>query len=120
MTADPTRPLPERWNAQGPPGPPSPTRRRRRRWPIITAITVVVILLLLVVVDQVAKAYTENQIASQFQSSVGLSGKPRVTIQDFPFLPQLISRDFHTVNITASNETIPVTSAARDCSRSPA
>ena len=53
-----------------------------------------------------AKAYTENQIASQFQSSVGLSGKPSVTIQDFPFRLQLISRDFHTVNITASNETI--------------
>ena len=111
MTADPTHPLPERWNAQGSPGPPSPARGRRRRWPIIIAIRVVVILLLLAVADQVAKAYTENQIASQFQSSVGLSGKPRVTIQDSPFLPQLISRDFHTVNITASNETIPVNSA---------
>jgi hypothetical protein len=110
MTADPARPLAERRNAQGPPGPPPPARRRRRRWPIITAITVVVILLLLAVVDQVARAYTENQVAGQFQSSVGLAGKPKVTIQGSPFLPQLISRDFHTVNITASNETITVNS----------
>lgn len=110
MTADPTHPLPERWNAQGSPGPPSPARGRRRRWPIITAITVVVILLLLVVSDFVAKAYTENQMASQFQSSLELSGRPDVTIQGFPFGTQLIARDFKTVNVTASNETINVNS----------
>ncbi len=110
MTAGPTRPLPEQRNAQGPPGPPSPARGRRRRWPIITAITVVVILLLLVVSDFVAEAYTENQMASQFQSSLELSGRPDVTIQGFPFWTQLIARDFKTVKVTASNETINVNS----------
>ena len=96
-----SRPPPAwRWNARDPPGPPSPAGRRRR-WPIITA-------------DAGGRHPAArggrrpggqglHQIASQFQSSVGLSGKPGVTIQDSPFLPQLISRDFHTVNITASN-----------------
>jgi hypothetical protein len=110
MNAEPTRPLPEWWNTPGPPGPPQPTRRRRRRGPLIAAITVLVILVLLVVADFVAKAYTENQMASQFQSSMGLSGKPKVTIHGFPFLTQLASRDFKTVDITASNETISVSS----------
>jgi LmeA-like phospholipid-binding len=110
MTAEPTRPLPEWWNAPPPPGAPPPTRPRRRRWPLITGITVLVILVLLVVLDFVAKAYTENQMASQFQSSVGLSGKPDVTIQGFPFLTQLASRDFRTVNITATNETVTASS----------
>ena len=119
MSSEPTRPLPEWWDAQGPPGPPGPPaspgpppviRRRRRRGPIIALITVVAILVILVVGDRVANAYTENQMASQFQSSVGLSGKPHVTIQGFPFLTQLIGRDFHTVDITATNETITASS----------
>jgi len=108
MSADPTRPLPEWWNAQEPPGPPPQERRRRRRGPLIALITVVVIIVLLVVSDFVAKAYTENQMASQVQSSLGLSGKPDVTIQGFPFWTQLIARDFKTVDVTASNETVNV------------
>jgi len=85
---------------QGPP--PARVRRRRRKWPLITLI---VIVLVLVVGDRVANAYTENQFASQFQSSLELSGKPHVTIQGFPFLTQLAARDLRTVDITASNET---------------
>jgi hypothetical protein len=83
-------------------------RRRRRRWPLITLI---VIVLVLVIGDQAAKAYTENQMASQIQSSLGLSGKPHVTIQGFPFLTQLAARDFRTVNVNASDETIKASSA---------
>ena len=93
--------------AQGYQGPP-PRRRRRRRWPLITLIVIVVIL---VVGDRAANAYTENQMASQIQSSLGLSGKPSVTIQGFPFLTQLAARDFRTVDINASNETITSSSA---------
>jgi len=85
---------------QGPP--PARVRRRRRKWPLITLI---VIILVLVVGDRVANAYTENQMASQVQSSLDLSGKPQVTIQGFPFLTQLAARDFRTVDVTASNET---------------
>ena len=83
-------------------GPPPRMRRRRRRWPWITLI---VIILLLVGADRAAAAYAENQMASQFQSSLNLSGKPSVTIQGFPFLTQVAARDFKTVNISASNET---------------
>jgi LmeA-like phospholipid-binding len=130
MSADPTRPLPQWREPQGPPpgpspwepqapppvpppfeaqeppgpgqGPPRMARRRRRRWPWITLI---VIVLILVVGDRVALAVTENQMASQFQSSVGLSGKPHVTIQGFPFLTQLAARDFRTVDINATDDT---------------
>jgi hypothetical protein len=110
MSADPTQPLPQ-WNQQGPQGPPAFTvPPRRRRGPRIALITVIVIILVLVVADFAAKAYTENQMASQVQSSLGLSGKPKVTIQGFPFLTQLAARDFKTVNVTASNETVNVNS----------
>ena len=88
--------------AHGYQGPPGRVRRRRRKWPLITLI---VIILVLVVGDRVANAYTENQMASQVQSSLDLSGKPQVTIQGFPFLTQLAARDFRTVDVTASNET---------------
>jgi LmeA-like phospholipid-binding len=64
-----------------------------------------VIVLVLVVGDRVALAITENEIASQFQSSAGLSGKPHVVIQGFPFLTQLAARDFRTVDINATDET---------------
>ena len=94
--------------AQGYQGPPPRRRRRRRRWPLITLIVIVVIL---VVGDRAANAYTENQMASQIQSSLGLSGKPSVTIQGFPFLTQLAARDFRTVDVNASNETITASSA---------
>ena len=86
-------------------------RRRRRRGPLIAVITVIVILVLLVVSDRVANAYAENQMASQVQSSLGLSGKPDVTIHGFPFWTQLIAHDFKTVTVTASNETINSASA---------
>ena len=88
--------------AQGYQGPPARARRRRRRWPWITLI---VIVLVLVIGDRVANAYAEDQMASQIQSSLALSGKPHVTIQGFPFLTQLAARNFKTVNVNASNET---------------
>src|SRR5271166_3080927 len=94
--------------AQGYQGPPPRMRRRRRRWPLITLIVIIVVL---VGGDRAAKAITENQMASQVQSSLGLSGKPDVTIQGFPFLTQLAARDFRTVDVNASNETITASSA---------
>jgi hypothetical protein len=87
--------------AQGYQGPARP-RRRRRRWPLITLIVIIVVL---VVGDRAANAYAEDRMASQFQSSLALSGKPHVTIQGFPFLTQLAARNFKTVDVNASNET---------------
>jgi hypothetical protein len=109
MSADPTRPLPEWSQTQGPAEPPTimvRRRRRRRKGPLIALITLIVIIVLLVVSDRVANAYAENQMASQFQSSLALSGKPHVTIQGFPFWTQLIAHEFNQVDITANNETI--------------
>ena len=63
------------------------------------------IVLVLVAADRGALAITENAMASQFQSSVGLSGKPHVSIPGFPFLTQLAARDFNTVNVSATDET---------------
>jgi hypothetical protein len=77
-------------------------RRRRRRWPWITLIVIIIVL---IGADRAANAYTEDQMASQMQASLALSGKPHVTIQGFPFLTQLAARDFHTVDVSASNET---------------
>ncbi len=113
MSADPTQPVPDWWQqAQPPQGPPppvvAPRRRRGRRRALIIVIVIIVVL---VVGDRVAAAYTENQFASQFQSSLDLSGKPHVNIAGIPFLTQLAARDFHTVTITASNETINSSSA---------
>src|SRR5215470_11158147 len=88
--------------AQGYQGPPARTRRRRRRWPWITLL---VIVLVLVGGDRAAKAYAEDRMASQVQSSLALSGKPNVTIQGFPFLTQAVARTFNTVDVNASNET---------------
>ena len=87
---------------QGYQGPPARVRRRHRRWPWITLL---VIVLVLVGGDRAAKAYAENQMASQVQSSLALSGKPNVTIQGFPFLTQVAARTFNTVDVNASNET---------------
>jgi len=115
MSADPTRPLPEWWQTQGQ-GPAEPPtfviqKKRRRKGPLIALITVIVILVLLVVSDRVGNAYAENQMASQIQSSLGLSGKPDVTIHGFPFWTQVIAHNFKNVTVTASNETINSASA---------
>jgi hypothetical protein len=104
MSFEPTQPLPT--GRQSPGYPPPRARRRRRRWPIITGAVVVLVIVLLVVADRVANGVAESQMASQFQTSVGLSGKPSVSIGGFPFLTQLLSKDFNTVNISASNESV--------------
>ena len=101
----PQDPPPPAWQAQGAYGPipVSPViRRRRRRWPWITLLVIVVFL---VAADRVALVLTENAMATNFQQSVGLSGKPHVVIQGIPFLTQLAARDFRTVDINATNET---------------
>jgi LmeA-like phospholipid-binding len=76
--------------------------RRRHRGLTITAVVVVVLLVLLVVADRVAAGIAENVAASQIKSA-GFPVKPKVNIEGFPFLTQLAARDFHKVDITASN-----------------
>jgi hypothetical protein len=78
-------------------------RRRRGRGWIALLVTLIVLAVLFVVGDQIAKAYAQNMIASKLESSSGLTTKPSVTIEGFPFLTQLAAHDIRTVDISASN-----------------
>jgi hypothetical protein len=75
-------------------------RRRRRGRGLIVAV--VVIIVLLVAADFAAKAVAENVLASKIEQE-GLSTRPDVTIDGFPFLTQVARRDFTEVQINASN-----------------
>ena len=115
MSNEPTRPMPSNWQNQPyRPAPGNlagggavPAPRRRKRWPLITTIVVLVLVGLAVGGDRVAAAIAENQMASQIQTQTqqqaGISVKPNVTIEGFPFLTQLLAHDFNTVDISASN-----------------
>jgi hypothetical protein len=81
----------------------APRRRRRRRGWIALAVTLVVLAVLFVVGDQIAKSYAQNMIATKLESSSGLTTKPSVTIEGFPFLTQVAAHDIRTVDISASN-----------------
>jgi hypothetical protein len=54
--------------------------------------------------DQVAKTYAQNDIAQQVQQS-GLSAKPSVSVEGWPFLTQVLAHDLKTVDISANNVT---------------
>lgn len=82
----------------------SPVRRRRRRWPIVLTVVIVLILAVLGIGDQVAKSVAQNTIAQKVQSS-GLSAKPSVSIEGWPFLTQLAAKDIKTIDISANNVT---------------
>jgi LmeA-like phospholipid-binding len=76
-----------------------PPKRRRGRKALIWVISVLV---LLVVLDFGAKAFAESQAATQIQKQ-GFPKKPSVSIAGFPFLTQVISRDFEQVTISSSD-----------------
>jgi hypothetical protein len=81
-----------------------PRRRRRRRGLIALVVVLVVILAILGIGDQIAKAYAQNRIAQQIQSS-GLNAKPSVSIEGWPFLTQVAAHDVKAIDISASNVT---------------
>ena len=79
--------------------------RRVRRY----ATVLVILIVLLVALDFAARVVAENVIASKIEHQ-GLQHKPDVTIDGFPFLTQVASRDFQRVNLTAADQTAgPVT-----------
>jgi hypothetical protein len=84
---------------------PPPGRRRRRRGGRALIIVIVLLLILVGVGDQIAKSVTQNQIAQKIQTSAGLSAKPSVNIEGWPFLTQLAAKDFKTMDLNASNVT---------------
>ena len=79
-------------------------RRRRKRWPIVLTVVIVLILAILGIGDQVAKSVAQNTIAQKIQSS-GLSAKPSVSIEGWPFLTQVAAHDVKTIDISGNNET---------------
>ena len=76
--------------------------RRRRRWPAIVAGLVVVVVLGLVALDRAAAAYAASQAAQQMKAQ-GFPGDPHVTMEGFPFLTQVASRNLQDVHVTANN-----------------
>ena len=82
-----------------------PPRRRRRRHPLAWLVVVLVVILAIAGIgDQVAKAYAQNDIAQQVKQA-GLSAKPSVTVEGWPFVTQVLAHDLKTVDISANNVT---------------
>jgi hypothetical protein len=79
---------------------------RRRRHPFVW-LTVVLVLLLIIlgIGDQVFRVYAQNQAAQQIQQQSGLSAKPSVRIEGWPFLTQVLAHDLKAVDISATNVT---------------
>jgi hypothetical protein len=79
---------------------PSSGGRRGRRY----VIALVIIVVLLVAIDFAARAVAENVMANKIEQQ-GLQHKPDVSIDGFPFLTQVASRDFGQVNLAAADQT---------------
>jgi hypothetical protein len=77
--------------------------RRRRRHPLrIVIIVLIVIIGLLVAADVAARAFAENKAASEIQQQ-GFPKKPSVDIEGFPFLTQVLARDFKTITVSSTD-----------------
>jgi hypothetical protein len=70
----------------------------------VLAILLGVLVVLAVAADSIARSVAENRVAAQIQQQ-GFPTKPTVTIEGFPFLTQVASRDVHQVRIGARNVT---------------
>jgi hypothetical protein len=83
-----------------------PQVRRRRRWPWVLLIVLLVLVGLAVAADRIALSVAEDRAASALQSSQGLSHKPDVTVEGFPFLTQLVAGSFGEVIVSANDVTV--------------
>lgn len=79
-------------------------RRRSRRRLRITVIILIILVALLTGLDFGARAFAESRVAAELQQQ-GFPKKPSVSIAGFPFLTQVIGRDFRDVQIRSSNVT---------------
>jgi LmeA-like phospholipid-binding len=81
----------------------APARGGRRRRPMRTVLIIVIVLIgVLVAADFGAKAFAQGKLASEIQSH-GFPKKPDVSIGGFPFLTQLVGRDFRSVTISSGD-----------------
>jgi hypothetical protein len=63
----------------------------------------VIIIVVLVVLDFAARVAAENVMANKIEQQ-GLQHKPSVTIEGFPFLTQVASRNFQQINLKAADQ----------------
>jgi hypothetical protein len=77
----------------------APRKRSRGRKAVVW---IIVVLALLVGLDFGAKAFAQNEAAIQIQKQ-GFPKKPSVSIAGFPFLTQVITRNFHQITISSSD-----------------
>jgi hypothetical protein len=70
------------------------------------AITLVVLVVLLVAADRIGNYIAERSAADTIESSQGLSSRPNVDINGFPFLNQLATGKFDKITVTAKD--VPV------------
>ncbi|AXI78300.1 LmeA family phospholipid-binding protein [Peterkaempfera bronchialis] len=71
-----------------------------RAWHKLT-IALVILAGLLVAADRFAVGVADDKVAEQIQSRKGLSAKPDVSIQGFPFLTQVLAKKLDSVNLSA-------------------
>jgi hypothetical protein len=69
----------------------------------IILIVVVILGGLFVAADRIAVNVAENKAAEQAQSSEGLSQKPKISIEGFPFLTQVVGSKLDDVKISAKD-----------------
>jgi LmeA-like phospholipid-binding len=82
-------------------GPPAEPGRRRGHGLRNTVIVVLALIVVLIGLDRLAVFYVQGRIASAIQQQ-GFPAKPDVSVKGFPFLTQVVSRNFHDVQISSS------------------
>ncbi|AKH83101.1 hypothetical protein AA958_13635 [Streptomyces sp. CNQ-509] len=65
----------------------------------ITAVVLVVLGLLTLAADRVALKMAESDAAERIEKEYGFSQRPEIDIKGFPFLTQLMSREFEAVDV---------------------
>ncbi|MFW6695194.1 DUF2993 domain-containing protein [Streptomyces sp. MAR4 CNX-425] len=65
----------------------------------ITAVVVAVLCVLALAADRVALRLAESDAADRIEKEYGLSQRPTIDIKGFPFLTQVMSREFEAVDV---------------------
>ncbi|MEO3846403.1 DUF2993 domain-containing protein [Streptomyces sp. B8F3] len=65
----------------------------------ITAVVLVVVALLTLAADRIALKLAESDAADRIEKEYGLSQRPEIDIKGFPFLTQVMSREFEAVDV---------------------
>lgn len=95
-----------------------PPPKRRRTSPLTVLITILIILLCLVVAaDRIGEKIAEDQVAARLQTRLSTPDRPKVEIEQIPFLTQVINRRFGDVRITADQVPVSARSASAELDR---